>query len=405
MLSFSESDTSALSSHEKSQAEDKSNTRRTAKPRKSQRKIQNPEEAILEEVVRTKFFPAILNSIFYYLQQKQPVQLNIFLPWFVLLTFLYYLTLLITFWDFFLLGLQPFTHLLLFKGIQHIHENKHADMDSTAHCCWFRLISPFPLITGLCDERGYPCTVPNPRANTFSFLLLMFSSIQFSYSVVSNSLRLHEPQHTRPPCPSPTPRVYSNSCPLNQWCHPTISSSVGPFSSCSQSFPASGNDESVLHIKCTSQNCTSNESVLYIKWPKYWSFSFTISPSNEHPGLICFRMDWLDLLAVQGTLKSLLQQHSSKTSILCSAFLIVQLSYPYTTSGKIIALTRWTIVDKVISLIFNMLSRLFITFLPRSTRLLISWLQSPSAVILEPRKIKSAIVSTAMKWWDRMPSS
>ena len=139
----------------------------------------------------------------------------------------------------------------------------------------------------------------------------------------------------------------------------------------------------------------SNESGLRIRWPKYWSFSFSISPPNEHPGLISFRMDWLDLLAVQGTLKSLLQNHSSKASILqCSAFFIVQLSHPYMTTGKTIALTRRTFVDKVMSLLFNMLSRLVTTFLPRSKCLLISWLQSPSAVILEPRKIKSATVST-----------
>ena len=138
----------------------------------------------------------------------------------------------------------------------------------------------------------------------------------------------------------------------------------------------------------------SNESALHIRWPKYWSFSFNISPSNEHPGLI-FRMDWLDLLAVQGTLKSLLQHHSSKASILQrSAFFIVQLSHAYLTTGKTIALTRGTFVDKVMSLLFNMLSRLVITFLPRSKCLLISWLQSPSTVILESPKIKSATVST-----------
>ena len=131
----------------------------------------------------------------------------------------------------------------------------------------------------------------------------------------------------------------------------------------------------------------SNESVLCIRLPKYWSFSFSVSPSNERPGLISFRMDWLDLLAVQGTLKSLLQHHSSKAEILwCSAFLIVQLSQPYMTTGKTIAFTRWTFVGKVMSLLFNMLSRLVITFLPRSKCLLISWLQSPSAVILEPPK-------------------
>ena len=131
----------------------------------------------------------------------------------------------------------------------------------------------------------------------------------------------------------------------------------------------------------------SNESVLHIRWSKYWSFSFSISPSNEHPGLISFRMDWLDLLAVQATLKSLLQHHSSKASILqCSAFFIVKLPHPHMTNGKTIALTRWTFVDKVMSLLFNMSSRLVITFLPRSKHLVISWLQSPSAVILEPKK-------------------
>ena len=136
----------------------------------------------------------------------------------------------------------------------------------------------------------------------------------------------------------------------------------------------------------------SNESALCIRWPKYWSFSFNISPSNKHPGLISFRMDWLDLLAVQGTLKSLLQNHSSKASILQhSAFFIVQLSHPYMTSGKTIALTRWTFVGKVMSLLFNMLSRLVVTFLPRSKHLLISWLQSPSAVILEPKKSNERI--------------
>ena len=132
----------------------------------------------------------------------------------------------------------------------------------------------------------------------------------------------------------------------------------------------------------------SNESTLLIRWPKYWSFSFSISPTNEHPGLISFRMDWLDLLAVQGILKSLLQHHSSKSIFQCSAFFTVQLSHPYMTTGKTTALTRRTVVGKVISLLFNMLSRLVITFLPRSKRLLISWLQSPSAVLLEPKKIK-----------------
>ena len=139
----------------------------------------------------------------------------------------------------------------------------------------------------------------------------------------------------------------------------------------------------------------SNESALHIRWPKYWSCSFNISPSNEHPGLISFRVDWLELLAVQQNLKSLFQYHSSKASVLlCSAFFIVQLSHSYTTTGKTIALAKWTFVGKVMSLLFNMLSRLVITFLPRSKRLSILWLQSPSAVILEPKKIKSDTVST-----------
>ena len=139
----------------------------------------------------------------------------------------------------------------------------------------------------------------------------------------------------------------------------------------------------------------SNESTLRMRWPKFWSFSFSMSSSSEHPGLISFRTDWLDLLAVQGTLKILLQHHSSKTSILQrSALSTVQLSHPYMTTGKNIALTRWIFVGKVMSLLLNMPSRLVITFLPRSKHLLISWLQSPSAVILEPQKIKSDTVST-----------
>ena len=136
----------------------------------------------------------------------------------------------------------------------------------------------------------------------------------------------------------------------------------------------------------------SNESALHIRWPKYWSFSFKISPSNEHPGLISFRMHWLDLLAVQGTLKSLLQHHSSKALILWrSAFFIVQLSHPYTTTGKTIVLTIWTFVSRVMSLLLSTLSRFIIAFLPRSKCLLISWLQSPSAVILEPKIIESVL--------------
>ena len=150
-----------------------------------------------------------------------------------------------------------------------------------------------------------------------------------------------------------------------------------------------------LHSIFPSIRVFSNESALPIRWPKHWSFSFNIIPSSEYPGLISFRMDWLDLFAVQGTLKSLLQHHSSKASILqCSAFFTVQLSHPYMTTGNTTALTRWAFTGKVMSLFLNMLSRLVMTFLPRRKHLLISRLQSPSAVILEPRKIKSATVST-----------
>ena len=153
-----------------------------------------------------------------------------------------------------------------------------------------------------------------------------FSLVQFTRSVASDSLWPHGLQHTRLPYPSATPRVCSKSCPLSQWCHPAISSSVILFSSCPQSLPAS---------------VFSNESTLRMRWPKYWSFSLNISPSNEHPGLISFRVNWLDLLAVQGTLKSLLQHHSSKASILQhSAFFMVQLSHSYMTTGKTIALSN-----------------------------------------------------------------
>ena len=198
---------------------------------------------------------------------------------------------------------------------------------------------------------------------------------------MSHSLQPHGLQHVRPPCPSPTPGVYSNSCSLSRWCHPTTSSSVIPFSSHLQSFPESESFQ-------MSQLVTSGGH-------KSWSFSFNISPSYEYSGLISFKIDWLDLLAVQGSLKSLFQHHSSKASILrCSAVFIVQLSHPYMTTGKTIALTRRTFLGKVMSLYFNVLARLVIDFLPRSKHLLISWLQSPSAVILEPQKIKSATVFT-----------
>ena len=332
-------------------------------------------------------------------------------------------------------------------------------------------------------------------------------SVQFSSSVVPDSLQPHGLQHAKLPCPLPTPRACSNSWPLSWWCHSAVWSFVVPFSSCLQSFPASEfisymicllhksclqwkhyyvSTGSVLTCPALQRQCvtvqckidvegketplvtyllisivnqifnsvqllshvrlchstdgskpgfpvtnsrnysnscpsvgdaiqpshpllalsppTFNLSqyqglfqwvALHIRWPKNWSFSFNISPSNEYSGLISFQKDWLDLLAVQGSLKSLFQHHSSKASILrCSAFFILQLSHSYMTTGKTIALTGWTFVGKVMSLLFNMLSRLVITFLPRSKRPLISWLQSPSAVILKPPKIKSDTAST-----------
>ena len=193
-------------------------------------------------------------------------------------------------------------------------------------------------------------------------------------SVMSDSLRPCGLHHPKLPCPSTSPRTCSNSCPLSRWCHPTISFSVIPFSSCPQSFPTSGSFQMSQFSTLGGQSIgtSTSESVL---------------PMNKYSGLISFRMDWFDLLAVQGTLKSLLQHRSLKESILLhSAFFIVQLSHPYMTTGKTIALTRWTFVGQVLSLLFNMLSRLVITFFPRSKCLLISWLQSPSAVILEPPK-------------------
>ena len=189
----------------------------------------------------------------------------------------------------------------------------------------------------------------------------------FSHSVVSESFQSRGLQYTRPPCPSPALGVYPNSCLLSQWCHLTISSSGVHFSSCLQSFPASR---------------YFPESVLHIMWPKYWSLSFRISPSNEYSGLISFRMDWFDLFGVQGTLKSLFQRHSSKASILWrSAFFMVQLLHAHMTTRKIIALTRQTFVCKIMSLLLNTLSTLVIAFLSRSKCLLISWLPSPSSVI------------------------
>ena len=185
----------------------------------------------------------------------------------------------------------------------------------------------------------------------------VLTSFQFSCSVVSDSLWSHESQHTRSP-----PSI-------------TNSRSLLKLTSIKSVMPSSHLILLLLPPIPPSIRVFSNESTLRMKWPKYWSFSFNISPSNEHPGLISFRMDWLDLLAVQGILKSLLQHHSSKAPILwLSAFFTVQLSHPYMTTGKTIALTRWTIIGKVMSLLFNMLSRLLIIFLPRSKHLLISWL-------------------------------
>ena len=201
-------------------------------------------------------------------------------------------------------------------------------------------------------------------------LELLFSSVHFSRSVMSDSWQPHELQHARPPCPLPTLK-------FTQTHVHRVGDAIQP------SHPLLSPSPPTIRV-------FSNESTLHMRWPKYWSFSFSISPSEEHPGLISFRMDWLYLLAIQGTLKSLLQHHSSKASILqCSAFFTVQLSHPYMTTGKTIALTRWTLVGKVMSLLLNVLSSLVITFLPRSKRLLISWLQSLPKVILEPKKMKS----------------
>jgi len=229
------------------------------------------------------------------------------------------------------------------------------------------------------------------------------SSVQFSHSVVSNSLRPHGLQHPRLPCPSPTPGACSNSCPLSQWCHPTISSSIVPFSSCLQSFSASGFFPSSHFFPSGGQSIrvSASASVLPVNIQEWFPLGLT---------------GWI--LQSKG-LSSLLQDHSPKASILPrSAFFMVQLLHPYMTTGKTIALTRWTFVGKVMFLLVNMLSRLVIAFLPRNKCLLISWQQSPFAVILEPKKIRSLTVSIvspsicnevmglfAMKWWDQMPWS
>ena len=209
---------------------------------------------------------------------------------------------------------------------------------------------------------------------------------------MSDCLWPHDLQHARLLCPSLSPWVCSDSCPLSQWYHPTI-------------HPPS--PRSILPSIFPSIRVFSSESAFHIRWPKYWSFS--ISLFNEYSGLSSFRIDWFDLLAVQGTLKSLLQHHSLKASILwSSAFFMVQLSHTFITTRKTIAVTRWAFAGKVMSLLFNTLSGFVTAFPPRSNHLLLSWLQSLSTVILEPKKIKSVTVFTfshlfAMKWWDWMP--
>ena len=224
--------------------------------------------------------------------------------------------------------------------------------------------------------------------------LTMLSSVQFSHSVVSDSLRPHETQHAGPPRPSPFPGACSNSCSSSLWCHPTIWSSVFPISSWLQPFPASGSFQMSQFF--ASGGAAASGSVL--------------PSSNEYSGLIFFRIDWFWFPCSPRDSQESSPTPQFKTSILrCSAFPIVPLSHPYMTTGKTIALTRWTFVGKVMSLLFNMLPRLVIAFLPRSKCLLISWQQSPSAVSLEPKKIKSLFPLFphlfAMRWWDRMPWS
>ena len=211
-------------------------------------------------------------------------------------------------------------------------------------------------------------------------------SVQFSHLVVSYSLQPHRLQHSRPPCLSPTPRDYSDSCPLSRWCHPTISSSVVAFSSCFQSSPASGSFQINQLFTSGGQSIATlaSKSVLPMNIQDWFPLGWT---------------GWISLLFKK--LKSLLQHHSSKASIFRhSAFFLVQLSHPYLTTGKTIALTRWTFVGKVMSLLFSMLSTLVITFLVRSKCFLISWLQSPSAVILEPRKIVCHSFPIYLLWSD-----
>ena len=215
----------------------------------------------------------------------------------------------------------------------------------------------------------------NPRFNS-NTQIDQWTSVQFSRSVLSNSLQPHRLQHTMLPCPSPTFGIYSNSCPSSRWCHPTISSSVVPFS-CLQSSPASGSFPMSQLFALGGQKIGASASA-------------SVLPMNIQDWFPLGLTGWISL---QSTLKSLLQHHSSKASILrSSAFFMVQISHPYMTTRKTVTLTRWTSVGKVMSLLFNMLSRLVIAFLPRSKRVLIAWLQSPSTVILDPKKIKSGTV-------------
>ena len=212
-------------------------------------------------------------------------------------------------------------------------------------------------------------------------------NVQFSCSVVSDSLRLHEAQHARPPCPSPTPRACSNSCPSSQWCHPAISSSVIPFSSRLQSFTASGSFQMSCFFASGGQSIRVSASA-------------SVLPVNIQDWFLLGLTGWISLMS-KGLSRVFSNTTAQKPSIVWrSALFIVQLSYPYMTTGKIIALTRWTLVGKVMSLLFNMLSRLVITFLPRSKCLLISWLQSPSAVILEPPKSSFHCFPIYLPWSD-----
>ena len=225
----------------------------------------------------------------------------------------------------------------------------------------------------------------------FTYTIVYVTSVQFSCTAVSNSLQPHGLQHPRPPCPSPPP----GACLLNR-------DAIQPSHHLSFSSPPC--------FTLSSIRIFSKESLFCIRWPKYWSFSFNISPSSEYSGLIPFRIDWLDLSPVQETFKSLIQHYISKASILrCSAFFIVQLSHPYMITGKTIPLTRWKLVGKVMSLLLNMLSRLVIASILRSKHLLILWLQSPLAVILEPPQNKSLSLFPffphlfAMQWLELMP--